>query len=78
MIRGVAPLEEVEETLGISFEEEEIETLNGLLISILDRIPEEDEHIVINHKGYRFEVLQIKNKVIQKVLVSKLPREEGE
>lgn len=78
LIRGVAPLSEVEETLGISFEEEDIETLNGLLISILDRIPSEDEHIVINHKGYRFEVLQIENKVIQKVRVSKLPREEEE
>ncbi len=78
LIRGVAPLSEVEETLGISFGEEDIETLNGLLISILDRIPSEDEHIVINHKGYRFEVLQIENKVIQKVRVSKLPREEEE
>ena len=73
IIRGVTPLEDVEEALGVSFGEDEIETLNGFLISILDRIPADDEHIVINHSGYRFEVQNIQNKVIQKVHVSKLP-----
>ncbi|MDD7023650.1 MAG: hemolysin family protein [Oscillospiraceae bacterium] len=78
LIRGAAPLEEVEEALGVSFGEEEIETLNGLMISILDRIPSDDEHIVINHCGYRFEVLGIQNKVIQKVHALKLPQEDAE
>ena len=73
IIRGVTPLEDVEEALGVSFGEDEIETLNGFLISILDRIPADDEHIVINHSGYRFEVQSIQNKVIQKVHVSRLP-----
>ena len=73
IIRGVTPLEDVEEALGVSFGEDEIETLNGFLISILDRIPADDEHIVINHSGYRFAVPSIQNKVIQKVHVSKLP-----
>lgn len=73
IIRGVTPLEDVEEALGASFGEDEIETLNGFLISILDRIPADDEHIVINHSGYRFAVQSIQNKVIQKVHVSKLP-----
>lgn len=72
IIRGVTPLEDVEEALGVSFGEDEIETLNGFLISILDRIPADDEHIVINHSGYRFAVQSIQNKVIQKVHVSKL------
>lgn len=73
IIRGVTPLEDVEEALGVSFGEDEIETLNGFLISVLDRIPADDEHIVINHSGYRFAVQSIQNKVIQKVHVSKLP-----
>lgn len=73
IIRGVTPLEDVEEALDVSFGEDEIETLNGFLISVLDRIPADDEHIVINHSGYRFEVQSIQNKVIQKVHVSKLP-----
>ena len=73
IIRGVTPLEDVEEALGVSFGEDEIETLNGFLISILCRIPADDEHIVINHSGYRFAVQSIQNKVIQKVHVSKLP-----
>ena len=77
IIRGVTPLEDVEEALGVSFGEDEIETLNGFLISVLDRIPADDEHIVINHSGYRFEVQSIQNKVIQKVHVSRLPESTG-
>ena len=73
IIRGVTPLEDVEDALDVSFGEDEIETLNGFLISVLDRIPADDEHIVINHSGYRFAVQSIQNKVIQKVHVSKLP-----
>ena len=43
---GMTPLEDVSEALGIEFEEEDLEnydTLNGFLISRLDRIPKEGE-----------------------------------
>lgn len=70
---GMTPLEDVAETLGISFEDEDYDTLNGYLIYRLDRIPEEDEDTVIEEQGYSFQILEVDNKTIKWVRVSRLP-----
>lgn len=71
-IKGLAPLKEVEEALGIDMEEEQedYDTLNGLLISLIGHIPEEQERITVEYKGYLFRVLRVKNKMIQYVRVT--------
>lgn len=73
VIEGKTPLEELEERFGISFEEEEFETLNGFLISKLDKIPEENEQFDIDVQGYNFKILSVENKMISSVLVTRLP-----
>ncbi len=78
IIEGKTPLEELEERFGISFAEEEFETLNGFMISKLDRIPEEDEQFEIVVQGYHFKILKVENKMIASVLVTKLPEEMKE
>lgn len=78
VIEGKTPLEELEEKLGISFEEEEFETLNGFLISKLDRIPEKDEQFAVDVGGYHFKILSVENKMIASVLVTKLQNETAE
>ena len=65
----------MEEKLHISFEVEDFETLNGFLISKLDRIPEEDEQFSVDVAGYNFKILAVENKMITSVLVTKLPVE---
>ncbi len=74
LISGLAPLDEVADVLGITFEEEDIETLNGYLISKLDKIPSEDERSEIIDYGYSFRILNVANKIIEKVQVHKLPQ----
>ena len=70
---GVTPLEDVFKVLEIESEkDEEFETLNGLLISLIDHIPSEDEHISTEAFGYQFEVLEVENKMIKKVKVKKI------
>ncbi len=71
IIDGKTPLEELEEQLQISFAEEEFETLNGFLISRMDRIPEEDEQFSVDVYGYNFKILSVENKMISSVLVTK-------
>jgi len=78
IMEGKTPLEEVEELFDISFEEEEFETLNGFLISRLDKIPEPDEQFNVDYQGYNFKILSVENKMIQSVLVTKLPPVEEE
>ena len=76
VIEGKTPLEDLEERFHISFREEAFETLNGFLIARMDKIPDEDEEFETSVDGYHFKVLSVKNKMIQSVLVTKLP--EGE
>ncbi|MBO5094410.1 MAG: HlyC/CorC family transporter [Lachnospiraceae bacterium] len=78
IIEGLTPLEELEERFGISFEEEDFETLNGFLISKMDKIPDDDEQFETDVGGYHFKVLSVKNKMIENVLVTKLPETEKE
>lgn len=73
IIEGKTPLEELEERFHISFEDETFETLNGFLISRLDKIPEPDEEFDVDYEGYNFRILSVENKMIQSVLVTRLP-----
>lgn len=76
VIEGMTPLEEVEERLGIHFDEESFETLNGFMISKLDKIPEENEEFEIDVDGYNFKIISVENKMIHSVLVTRLPLEQ--
>lgn len=78
VIEGKTPLEELEERFGISFEDEEFETLNGFLISRLDKIPEPDEEFDVDYGGFNFRIISVENKMIQSVLVTRLPEEAKE
>lgn len=77
VIDGRTRLEELEERFGISFEDEEFETLNGFLISRLDKIPEPDEQFDVDYRGFNFKILSVENKMIQSVLVTRLSEEQG-
>jgi putative hemolysin len=79
-MKGLTPLEDAQEALGITFPEEDLEnydTINGLLISRLDRIPDEKERPVLHYQGYRFAVTKVANKMIASVRVTRLPEEEA-
>jgi len=78
IIEGKTPLEELEERFHIPFEDEDFETLNGFLISRLDKIPEPDEQFDVDYKGFNFKILSVENKMIQSVLVTRLPEEVQE
>ena len=72
IIDGTTPLEELTERFGIPFEDESFETVNGFLISRLDRIPEPDENFDVDYEGYNFKILKVERKMITLVLVTKL------
>lgn len=79
VIAGITPLSELEERFGISFQEEEFETLNGFLISKLDKIPEKsDENFTVEENGYQYRILSVENRMIQSVLVKKMPEKTAQ
>lgn len=74
---GAADLEEVAKTLGIEdLEENENDTLNGYLISLIDKIPGDGERFVVEAAGFEFRVLFVKDKMIRRVEVRRLPEAE--
>ena len=77
-MEGMTKLEDLEERFGIDFGDSEFETLNGFLISRLDRIPDEDENTEIQEYGYNFKIISVEKNVIQSVLVTKQPEENLE
>ena len=67
VIQGMMPLEELEEKLQITFEEEPFDTVNGFVISRLEHIPEEGEDFEFSYGGYTFRILEVKDRMIQSV-----------
>lgn len=72
VVKGSISLEDLEEELDIIIEHEDFDTLNGLLISILDRIPADGERATLEYGGYQFDILETMNKMIGLVRISKL------
>ena len=71
------PLDELEEQLDIALEEENFDTVNGFVISRLEHIPEEGEEFEFWCQGYLFKILEVKDRMIQKVQASKMPMPEA-
>lgn len=76
IIEGMTKLEDLQERFDMDFGETEFETLNGFMISKLDRIPEEGEDTELEIGGYHFKILKVEKNVIQSVLVTKVTADE--
>lgn len=72
LVKGKVALDDQEEILGIEIEDEENETLNGFLISKLERIPAEHETCEVRYDVYCFRILRVDNNMIELVEVEKI------
>lgn len=72
LMNGMAPFDEVCKTLELDMQEDEYETLNGYLISLIDKIPGDNERFQVESQGWQFHAIAVKNKMIQTVKVKKL------
>ena len=76
-IDGTLSLEEVEKLLKVKFEDDEdYDTLGGLLTDHLGRIPQEGEHPQVEIGRYRFIVEKVEDRRIAQVLAQELPSQE--
>ena len=73
ILRGEAALSEVAEETGIQIKESDLEnfdTVNGLIISLLDRIPSDGERENVSYGDYNIGILEVRNKMIRKCRVT--------
>ena len=78
VVDGKTPIEVLEKKFKLSFEESEFETLNGFMISKLDRIPEEGDDFTTTVGGYSFRILSVRGHMVESVLLQKLPEETAQ
>jgi magnesium and cobalt transporter len=71
-VKGITELEQFNETLGTQFEVEDIETVAGLVIQHLGRVPKMGELIEID--GVEFEVQRADPRQIHILLARQLPK----
>lgn len=67
IVDGSAKLNEISELIGVSMESEELDSIGGLVIDHLGRIPEKNEEVIINH--LRFVVEEVDKNRIKKVRI---------
>ena len=76
---GLTPLEELEEEFGISFDDDNFETLNGFMISKLEHIPADNELFEIDYCGYHFKALEVENRMFKTIsVIRNIAKEEVE
>ena len=75
---GTTDVEEVEDELGIKLPEGDFDTLGGMIMNELGRIPEPDEHATVELEGYRFTVQSTDERRIEDILVERLEETEEE
>ncbi|MQN00698.1 MAG: HlyC/CorC family transporter [Lachnospiraceae bacterium] len=73
IMSGKTPLSDVSERLGVDLSnfEDEIETLNGLLMYIHGSVPVDGKSFVVTAFGFKFTVLSVHDRVITKVKVER-------
>ena len=72
-IHGSAPLDEVSKALGIEIERENYDTLNGLIIEALGRIPKDGSQFEVDTAGLRIRVMDVQEHQVTAAIVSILP-----
>ena len=73
---GMTEFSDVKEALSLPVNDDAYETLNGFIISLSDKIPEEGDKTVITAYGYKFSVMSVEDKVIKQVMIKKLAPEQ--
>lgn len=68
---GLTELRDVLEILPLPVEEDSFDTLNGYVISLLEKVPNDDECETIYAHGYCFEIQNVENRIIREVRITK-------
>lgn len=80
IIDGMLPLDELKDVIGLTElpdeEEGDFHTLGGFIMAQMNRIPKVTDHFTID--GYRFEVVVMDGRRVDRALIVPPPAEEGE
>ncbi|MBR3464899.1 MAG: HlyC/CorC family transporter [Clostridiales bacterium] len=69
IVAGDMTLSDLEDVVETELTDEEYDTIAGLVIQLLDRVPEEKEKPIVHYKNLDIKVLKIEDRAIAKVLL---------
>jgi CBS domain containing-hemolysin-like protein len=75
-VHGLTPIHDLEESLGVDVENEEVSTFGGLITAEIGRIPERGEHIEIQHPRLDVRIDEVDERRIIRTTVRVLPEPE--
>lgn len=75
-VDGTTDIDDINEELDIELPEGDYDTVGGMILSVLGRIPQEDEHPDVEACGYRFTVEEMGERRIEKVRVERMPEDD--
>ena len=77
LVDGDVDLDDLDEELGIDLQSDSSETIGGFLIDILGEIPEEkDIGRIIEFENYRFKIMSIRERRIERVKIYMLDKKK--
>jgi len=71
-IDGLIDLDDVEDLLHAGLPVDDYDTLSGFMLGQLGRFPDDEESVVVIFSNYRFEVLAYEDRIIERVLVTRV------
>lgn len=77
IVNGSTELEELEDLFGITFPDEDIDTVNGFMLYEIGHLPEDKETIQFTYQGFVFTAIARQGKMISKVRIRKMPEAES-
>ncbi|WP_417067703.1 HlyC/CorC family transporter [Niveibacterium terrae] len=75
-VKATVELATFNETFGVDWSDPDYDTLGGMLMSLLGRLPQRDE--VVEHEGFRFQVLRADSRRVHTLLIERQPEALGE
>lgn len=75
IVAGLMEIDDINDQLEIEIQNDEFETISGLVIALLGEIPEEDENPEIDYNRFTFTVLKSNEKIIELVKIKINPIE---
>lgn len=67
LIKGILPLDELNEYLNLSLQSQDMDTVGGFVISLMGSISNDDESRIIKYENLTFKIEKVKEKRIEKL-----------
>jgi putative hemolysin len=78
IVAGMTALDEVGEAINVEFPDEDFDTIAGMVISLLGRIPDDQEFPEVEFRNLRFKVLAMDEKRVSRVQINIVPEPTAE